>query len=34
MQKARDLLSWQPAVSLEEGIPRCAPYLREKGLLE
>jgi nucleoside-diphosphate-sugar epimerase len=33
MQKARDYLNWQPKVSLEEGIQRCVPYLREKGLL-
>ena len=33
MDKARDLLGWQPQVSLDDGIARCAPYLREKGLL-
>jgi 2-alkyl-3-oxoalkanoate reductase len=33
MQKARELLGWQPQVSLSEGIARCAPYLQEKGLL-
>lgn len=31
--KARDLLDWSPRVSLEEGIARCADWLREKGLL-
>lgn len=34
MDKARDLLGWQPEVSLEEGIQSCVPYLKEKGLLE
>lgn len=33
MDKARDLLGWQSQISLEDGIARCAPYLREKGLL-
>jgi nucleoside-diphosphate-sugar epimerase len=33
MAKARDLLDWQPQVSLQEGIERCVPYLQEKGLL-
>ena len=33
MEKARDLLGWTAAVDLESGIERCAPYLREKGLL-
>jgi nucleoside-diphosphate-sugar epimerase len=33
MDKARTLLGWQPKVSLEEGIHRCEPWLREKGLL-
>src|SRR5262249_29702464 len=33
MQKARDLIGWQPKIPLEEGIRRCAPFLREKGLL-
>lgn len=32
-EKARTLLGWQPQITLEEGIARCAPYLREKGLL-
>jgi len=34
MDKARNLLNWQPRVSLQKGIQRCVPYLREKGLLE
>ncbi|MEZ4666775.1 MAG: NAD(P)-dependent oxidoreductase [Anaerolineae bacterium] len=33
MAKARALLDWQPRVSLTEGIQRCAPWLREQGLL-
>lgn len=33
MDKARDLLDWQPRIPLDEGIKGCAPYLREKGLL-
>lgn len=33
MDKARDVLGWQPKVSLEEGIQSCVPYLHEKGLL-
>lgn len=33
MDKARDLLGWQPKISLQEGVARCAPWLREKGLL-
>lgn len=33
MTKARTLLNWQPQISLQEGIDRCAPWLREKGLL-
>ena len=32
--KARSLLHWQPTVSLGEGIQRCAPYLRDEGLLK
>jgi nucleoside-diphosphate-sugar epimerase len=32
--KARERLGWIPAVSLEEGIARCAPWLREKGWLK
>ncbi|HRF94441.1 MAG TPA: NAD-dependent epimerase/dehydratase family protein, partial [Aggregatilineales bacterium] len=33
-QKARDLLGWSPKISLEEGVKRCIPYLKEKGLLK
>ena len=33
MQKAKDLLDWQPYVSLEDGIQSCIPYLHKKGLL-
>ncbi len=33
MDKSRDLLGWQPQMSLEDGIASCADYLREKGLL-
>jgi nucleoside-diphosphate-sugar epimerase len=32
--KARECLGWSPKVSLEEGIARCAPWLREKGWLQ
>jgi nucleoside-diphosphate-sugar epimerase len=31
--KARECLGWKAQVSLEEGIERCAPWLREKGWL-
>jgi 2-alkyl-3-oxoalkanoate reductase len=34
MAKARDLLGWQPKVDLQTGVERCAPWLREKGLLK
>lgn len=34
MDKARDLLNWQPKVSLREGVERCVPWLRVQGLLE
>ena len=34
MDKARELLGWQPQIGLSEGIESCAPYLREKGLLD
>lgn len=30
---AREMLNWEPKVSLGEGVRRCVPYLREKGLL-
>lgn len=33
VDKARDLLGWEPQVCLDEGIQRCVPYLREIGLL-
>ena len=33
MDKARDLLGWQPQIDLDEGIARCVPWLREQGLL-
>jgi nucleoside-diphosphate-sugar epimerase len=33
MDKARDLLGWQPRIGLSEGIESCVPYLRQKGLL-
>ena len=33
MAKARDLLGWEPQVSLEEGVGRCADWLRTQGLL-
>jgi nucleoside-diphosphate-sugar epimerase len=33
MTKARDLLGWQPKVSLQDGVDRCIPWLRGKGLL-
>ncbi len=33
MDKARDLLGWQPQVDLETGVSRCVPWLREQGLL-
>ncbi|MDX1995960.1 MAG: NAD-dependent epimerase/dehydratase family protein [bacterium] len=31
--KARTVLGWQPQVTLDEGIRRCEPWLREIGLL-
>jgi nucleoside-diphosphate-sugar epimerase len=34
MAKARELLGWEAKVSLQEGIRRCEPWLREKGLLK
>lgn len=33
MAKAKQLLDWQPGISLTEGIESCVPYLSEKGLL-
>jgi len=33
MDKARDVLGWTASVDLQQGIDRCVPYLREKGLL-
>lgn len=34
MDKAHNLLDWQPKVSLEDGIQSCIPYLREMGVLD
>ncbi len=34
MTKAHELLGWEPKVELQEGIDRCAPWLREQGLLK
>jgi nucleoside-diphosphate-sugar epimerase len=31
--KARERFGWSQQISLSEGIERCVPYLREKGLL-
>ena len=33
MDKARRLLGWEPQVTLADGVARCAPWLREEGLL-
>jgi nucleoside-diphosphate-sugar epimerase len=33
MDKAHELLAWQPQIGLSEGIESCVPYLRELGLL-
>ena len=33
MEKARRLLGWSPRVSLDEGLERCAVWLRQEGLL-
>lgn len=33
MDKAQNLLGWQPKIGLEEGIQHTVPYLREAGLL-
>lgn len=32
--KAQNRLGWQPQIDLNEGIIGCAPYLRDKGLLD
>ncbi len=34
MDKARELLGWQPQIGLSDGIQSCVPYLREEGLLD
>ena len=34
MAKARRLLGWQPQMSVEEGVARCADWLRESGYLQ
>jgi nucleoside-diphosphate-sugar epimerase len=34
MDKAHDVLGWQPQIGLSEGIQSCVPYLREMGLLD
>ncbi len=31
--KARQLLGWEPRTDLRTGVERCAPWLRERGLL-
>ncbi len=33
MDKARELLGWEPSISLQDGVVGCADYLREEGLL-
>ena len=33
MDKPRNLLGWRPQVALADGVQRCAPWLRERGLL-
>ena len=33
MDKPRNLLNWRPQVTLADGVQRCAPWLRERGLL-
>jgi len=33
-QKAHNLLGWTPKTPLDEGVKRCIPYLKEKGLLK
>lgn len=34
MDKSRNLLDWEPQISLKEGIASCEPYLHEKGLID
>lgn len=34
MDKARELLGWQPKITLDEGIAGCADWLRTKDLLQ
>jgi nucleoside-diphosphate-sugar epimerase len=34
MDKARDLLGWQPRTDLLTGIGKCEGWLRDKGLLK
>ena len=33
MDKARNLLGWQPKRDLQSGVQKCATWLREIGLL-
>lgn len=33
MDKPRNMLNWRPQVALADGVARCAPWLREQGLL-
>jgi 2-alkyl-3-oxoalkanoate reductase len=33
MDKSRKLLGWGPKINLQTGVAKCAPWLREKGLL-
>jgi nucleoside-diphosphate-sugar epimerase len=33
MDKPRNMLNWRPQVTLADGVARCAPWLRERGLL-
>lgn len=33
MDKPRNMLGWRPQVALADGVQRCAPWLRERGLL-
>jgi nucleoside-diphosphate-sugar epimerase len=34
MTKARERLGWQPQVGIEEGVARCADWLRAQGWLK